>query len=199
MAQVETRRAARAAGTRSQLVAAARELFAERGFGSTATEDIVGRAGVTRGALYYHFRDKQDLFRAVFAEVEEDVNRQVTAASMAAGDPWDGLVSGCWAYLDATLDPATQRIALIDAPSVLGWDAWREIGSQHRFGLLASGLVWAIAAGQVDDQPVPPLVHMLLGALNEGALHIARADDRPAARDEVAAVIERMLAGLRPA
>lgn len=199
MAQVETKRAARAAGTRSQLVAAARELFAERGFGGTATEDIVGRAGVTRGALYYHFRDKQDLFRAVFAEVEEDVNRQVTAASMAAGEPWDGLVSGCSAYLDATLDPATQRIVLIDAPSVLGWDAWREIGAQHRFGLLASGLVWAIAAGQIDDQPVTPVVHMLLGALNEGALYIARADDRRAARDEVVAVIERMLAGLRPA
>lgn len=194
---VETKRAARAAGTRAQLVAIGRELFAQRGFAGTSTEEIVMRAGVTRGALYYHFRDKQDLFRAVFADVEEDVNRHVTAVAMATGEPWDGLVAGCSAYLDASLDPATQRIALIDAPSVLGWEAWREIGSQHLFGLLAMGISWAMVAGQIDDQPVAPLVHVLLGALNEGALFIAGAADRPATRDEVGAVVSRLLAGLR--
>jgi hypothetical protein len=115
---------------------------------------------------------------------------------MAEPEPWDGLVAGCRAYLEASLDPTTQRIALIDAPSVLGWDAWHA-GFQHLFGLLAIGLHWAVAAGEIEDQPVVPLAHVLLGALNEGAMFIARSDDRGAARDGVAAAISQVLAGLR--
>ncbi len=153
---------------------------------------------MTRGALYYHFKDKQDLFRAVFAEVEEELHERVTAAAMAEGEPWAALVAGCSAYLDAGLDPAVQRIALLDAPAVLGWDAWRSIGSQHRFGLLALGLHAAMAAGEMVDQPVAPLAHVLLGALNEGAMFIAGAEDRTAARDEVAGVVFGLLRGLRP-
>ena len=195
---VETKRAAQAAVTRSHLVDVGRRLFAERGFAGTSTEEIVLQAGVTRGALYYHFRNKQDLFRAVFAAVEDEVHEQVTAVAMAEAEPWDGLVAACWAFLDASLDPAVQRIALVDAPSVLGWDEWREIGAQQRFGLVAVGLQWAMVAGQIDDQPVAPLVHVLLGALNEGALYIARAGDRTAAREDVGTSITRLLSGLRP-
>jgi AcrR family transcriptional regulator len=189
-------RAARAAGTRSQLLAVARRLFAERGFAATSTEEVVLQAGVTRGALYYHFRDKQDLFRAVFAEVEEEVHERVNAVAMAEADPWAGLVAGCEAYLAASLDPAVQRIALVDGPSVLGWEAW-QARSQHRFGLVAMGLTWAMTTGQLEDQPVAPLAHVLLGALHEGAMYIARAGDRAAAREEVAAVVARLLAGLK--
>ena len=195
---VETRRAVQAAGTRSHLVAVGRRLFAEKGFAGTSTEEIVLAAGVTRGALYYHFRNKQDLFRTVFAAVEEEVHDAVTAVAMAESEPWDGLVAACGAFLDASLDPAFQRIALLDAPSVLGWDAWREIGAQHRFGLLAVGVEWAMAAGQLEEQPAAPLVYALLGALDEGALYIARATGREAARRDVGAVIERLLSGLRP-
>jgi AcrR family transcriptional regulator len=193
---VETKRASQAAATRTQLVATGRRLFAERGYAGTATEEIVAEAGVTRGALYYHFRNKQDLFRAVFEDVEEAVHERVSAVAMAEPEPWDGLVAGCRAYLEASLDPTTQRIALIDAPSVLGWDAWHA-GFQHLFGLLAIGLHWAVAAGEIEDQPVVPLAHVLLGALNEGAMFIARSDDRGAARDGVAAAISQVLAGLR--
>src|ERR1700753_2990549 len=57
-----------AADTRAALVASARRRFAAQGFDSTGTEQIVADARVTRGALYHHFRDKADLFRAVMAE-----------------------------------------------------------------------------------------------------------------------------------
>lgn len=195
---VESTRGDQAEGTRSHLLVVGRRLFAERGFAGTSTEEIVHQAGVTRGALYYHFRNKQDLFRAVFAEVAEAAYERVTAVSMAESEPWDGLLAGCSAFLDASLDPAMQQIALIDAPSVLGWEAWREIGSQDAFGLLTLGLQWAMVAGQIEDQPVAPLAHVLLGALNEGALFIARSPDRAAARDQVAAAITGLLNGLRP-
>ena len=193
-----TAKAVKAAATRADLLAVGRRLFAERGFTATSTEEIVQQAQVTRGALYYHFRSKEDLFRAVFEAVEEDVNDRVTKVATAAGEPWPALVAGCEAFLDACLDPSVQRIALLDAPSVLGWDVWRQIGSQHSFGLLATGLQWAIVTGDVEDQPVAPLAHVLLGALNEAALYIARADNPQAARQEVGAVLERLLENLRP-
>lgn len=193
---VDSRRSLRAAATRSELLTVARRLFAERGFAGTSTEEVVIQAGVTRGALYYHFRNKQDLFRAVYAAVQEAVVERVSAVAMAEAQPWDGVVAGCAAYLDASLDPATQRIALLDAPSVLGWEAWREVGFQHLFGLLAAGLEWAMAAGELADQPVVPLIHVLLGALNEGAMFVARAVDPAAARNEVGAAVAALLAGL---
>jgi AcrR family transcriptional regulator len=195
----ETQKSRQAAGTRSQLVAVGRRLFAERGFAGTSTEEVVVQAGVTRGALYYHFKNKEDLFRAAVAEVEEEINAQVTAASMGAAEPWAGLVAGCAAFLDACLDPARQRIALIDGPSVLGWEAWREVGARHRFEILVVGLHWVMTAGQIEFQPAVPLTHVLLGALNEGALYIARAEDQAVARREVGEIVERLLKGLRPA
>lgn len=194
----DTQKARQAAGTRSQLVAVGRRLFAERGFAATSTEEIVVQAGVTRGALYYHYRNKEDLFGAVLADVEEEIHERVTAVSMAESDPWAGVMAGCQAFLDVCLNPAVQRIALLDAPSVLGWEAWRAVGAQHRFGLLAVGLQWAMLAGQIEDQPAAPLAHVLLGALHEGALFIAGADDRDAARREVGEIVERLLTGLRP-
>lgn len=194
-----TAKAVKAAATRADLLAVARQLFAERGFAGTSTEEIVQAAQVTRGALYYHFRSKEDLFRAVFEAVEEDLNIRVTGVATAAGEPWPALLAGCAAFLDACLDPSVQRIALLDAPSVLGWEEWRQIGSQHSFGLLATGLQWAIVAGDVEDQPVAALAHVLLGALNEAALFIARADDPPAARRDVGEVLARLLDSLRPA
>ncbi len=196
---VDADKAGRAAGTRGRLVAVARTLFAERGYTGASTEQLVERAGVTRGALYYHFRDKRDIFRAVFEQVEEEVNGQMTSAAMAeAAEPGRALDAGCRAFLDACLDPAVQRIALVEAPTVLGWPLWHEITSRHSFGLLLLGLESAIVAGDIDDQPVAALAHALLGALNEGALYIALADDRERARAEVGAVLSRLLGGLRP-
>lgn len=195
---VDAARAKRSTVTRGHLVAVARKLFAERGFAGTSTEELVQRAGVTRGALYYHFRDKQAVFRAVFEQVEEEVHQRVNAVAMAEPDPWDALVAGCGAMVDAWLRPAVQRIGLVDAPAVLGWQEWRDVAAVHSFGLLVFGLESAMVTGEIVDQPVAPLAHMLLGALNEGALYIARADDRDGARAAVVAAVGRLLAGLRP-
>lgn len=189
--------ATQAAATRSQLVAVARRLFAEKGYAATATEEIVVAAGVTRGALYYHFRDKQDLFRAVLVAVEDELHERVTAVVMAEPEMWDGLLAGCAAFLDAARDPAVRQIALVDAPAVLGWDEWREVGGRARFEFFALAFEWLIRAGDVPDVPVAPLAHVLIGALNEGARYVARAVDPDAARDEVFAAVTRLLDGLR--
>jgi AcrR family transcriptional regulator len=186
--------------TQEALLKAARALFTEKGYAATATEEIVQRAGVTRGALYHHFRDKEELFQAVFAAAERELVEKVRAAIGSAQlGPWEGLAVGCQAFLDACLEPAVQRIILLDAPSVLGWETWRRIDAEYGLGLVRQGLQAAVDTGYIDPLPVEPLAHMLLGALNEGAMFIARAENLPSARAEVGAVVDRLLRGLTAA
>ena len=185
-----------AEATRAELASSARTLFAEHGFAGVSTEQVVRRAGVTRGALYHHFADKQDLFRAVVRDVEDDVLDRTMAAVVAEPRPERHLEAGCVAFLDACLDPAVRRIMLIDAPSVLGWESC-EFDAERPLGALSKALETAMARGDVDRQPVKPLAHLLLAALTEASLYIARADDGPAARNEMGVTLLRLLDGLR--
>lgn len=191
---------ARSARTRAALIDAARPLFAERGFAAVGTEEVVRAAGVTRGALYHQFADKTELFAAVFEHVEAEVTGRIAAGALAtAPDPLSALSAGAREALDLLAEPGIERIALIDAPAVLGWERFREIGMRYAFGLVRDALEAAVAAGQVAKGPVLPLAHILIGALDEGALYAARAKDPATARAEVAEAYDRLLAGLRAA
>jgi AcrR family transcriptional regulator len=192
--------AERSAATRGALLKAARELFARDGYAATGREAIVERAGVTRGAMYHHFADKEALFRAVFEELEAEVMATVAEAAMAdpalAEDPLGQLRVGSLAYLDHALDSAVQRICLLDAPAVLSPAARQEVLDAYAVGLMREVLEAAVDAGALAPQPLDPLTHVLLAALHEAALYVARADDHAAARAEVGATIEHLLAGL---
>jgi AcrR family transcriptional regulator len=184
--------------TTAALIAAARELFAERGYAAVGTEEIVQRAGVTRGALYHHFKDgKEQLFRAVLVELSAELVRQVVALASAAGDPFEELVVGCEGFLDACARPDVQRIMLVDGPSVLGWDVLREIDSGYALGALEAALQSAMDAGALSPAPANAVAHVLLGALDEAVMVIARADDQAAAREEMGKTVRRLLEGLR--
>lgn len=191
--------AERSAATRGALVRAARELFAQDGYAATGREAIVERAGVTRGALYHHFADKEALFRAVFEELEGGVMATVAEAAMVVegDDPLGQLRVGSLAYLDIALDPAVQRICLLDAPSVLSPAARQEVLDAYAVGLVREVLQVAMDARAVRRQPLEPLTHVLLAALHEAALYVARATDHVAARAEVGATVEHLLDGLR--
>jgi AcrR family transcriptional regulator len=194
---VKGRKAAQSEQTRRLLLDVARDLFAERGYAGTATEEVVQRAGVTRGALYYHFRDKQDLFRAVVEDLEAANVQRFAEIVATITDPWEQLRAGLNAYLDACMDPAVQRIILQDAPSVFGWMVWREIDERYGFGLLLAAIRALIAAGYIAQQPAEPLAHLLLGALSEAGLVIAHAEDVPATRAAIGASLDRLLEGMR--
>jgi AcrR family transcriptional regulator len=125
----------RSRSTRAALVATARGLFAERGYAQVPAEEIVTAAGVTRGALYHHFSDKRGLFRAVFEELEGEMTAEVAGAIAAAPDRSSGMVVGLARFLDVCQRPEVVRIALTDAPAVLGWGTWRAIESRHGLGL----------------------------------------------------------------
>ena len=188
----------RSAATRSALVAAARPLFAERGFGGVGTETIVRAAGVTRGALYHQFADKTDLFEAVYEAVEEDLARRLGERIAASGvsDPIEAMMLGADAWLDSCGEQEVQQIVLLDGPAVLGWQRWREIGLRYGLGLLEGLLTHAIEVGRIPAQPVAALAQVLVGALDEAALYIARSDDQAVASEEIRAVIARLVAGL---
>ena len=190
-------KAEQADATRTALGAAARQLFTERGYAATSTTEIVERAGVTRGALYHHFAAKEDLFRAVFEQLEDEVTKHVAKEALTSADPLEQLRRGTRAYLDACIDPAVQRVVLLEGPSVLGWQTWQEIEQRYGYGLVVTGVEAAIGAGLIAAQPVEPLAHVLFGALTEAGMVVARADDPGVARADMEAAMDRLLDGLR--
>jgi len=188
----------RSATTRASLVQAARVLFAEHGFGGVGTEAIVAAAGVTRGALYHQFADKTELFQAVYEAIEEDLALRLDERVVASGasDPIEAMTLGANAWLDACGEQEVQQIVLLDGPAVLGWERWREIGMRYGIGLVEGLLTHAIEVGRIPPQPVRALTHVLVGALDEAGLYIARAEDQAAASEEMRAVIATLVAGL---
>ncbi len=191
-------KAERAEATRTALLAAARDLFTERGYAGVGTEEIVARAQVTRGALYHHFADKRDLFRAVHEQMESEIVAAIAARMDGPSDPLELLKTGTRAFLDACMDPAHARVNLLEAPSVLGWAEWREIDMRHGMGLVTTGLQAGMEAGVLREQAVRPLAHLLLAAMGEAALMIANSPDPQPTRDEMEKALLEMLEGLRP-
>jgi AcrR family transcriptional regulator len=196
----KTKQDLRSEATRGRLVAAARTLFAERGYAGVGTEEIVQAAGVTRGALYYQFRDKAALFAAVAEAIQAEIADRITTGAQADGptDPVAALHAGVRRFLEVCADPLVERILLLDGPSVLGWRAWRDLADRYGLGLLQHALQAAIDAGAITPQPVVPLAHVLIGALDECALYVARADDPAAARQQCTAILQQLLDGLTP-
>lgn len=193
---VKRTQAERSEATRAALMRAGRELFGARGYGAVGTEEIVARAGVTRGALYHQFSDKKDLFRAVVEALEQEVIARVGQRLGAVSGPGETLSAMMGGWLDVCEDPEVQRILLLDAPGVLGWDEWREIGHRNGLGEVIGLLEAAMETGDIARQPAVPLAHVVIGALDEAALYIARAEDPKTARTEMEGVLGRLLSSL---
>ncbi|MES3638737.1 TetR family transcriptional regulator [Mycobacterium intracellulare] len=191
--------AERAAGTREALVAAARPLFASLGFADASLETIVRNAGVTRGALYHHFADKTELFAAVFEQVEGEMAARMGDAVAAAGhgDPVEIMRLCAALWLDACADPEIQRIVLLEALAVLGWERWSAIGHRYNIGFVTALLTEAIESGSIPRQPIEATALTIMGALREATLYIARADDSHQARADAGVVMDRLLSALR--
>lgn len=183
--------------TRNALLAAGRQLFARRGYAAVSMDDVAAHAGLTKGALYHHFKNKRDLFRAILEALETELVREITHALDGVSDPWHTLTTGLRAFLQAATRPAALRIITLDGPSVLGWGEWREIDTRHGLALVSDALRRAMQAGVLKPVPVQPLAHVLLAALTESALLIADAEDQEATATDVETTILTLIEGLR--
>jgi AcrR family transcriptional regulator len=185
----------RSAATRDALIAAARKLWGLRGYAEVGTPEIAAAAGVTRGAMYHQFADKAALFREVVETVEQDVMTRmaVVVAESGATAPAEAVRAAVDAWLDVSGDPEVRQLILLDAPSVLGWAEFRDVAQRYSLGMTEQLLTEAIRAGQLAEQPVRPLAHVLIGALDEAAMVIATADDPKQTRTETRQVLHRLI------
>lgn len=187
--------AERSETTIGELLDAAEALFTEQGYSATSIEDIVRRAGVTRGALYHHFDSKATLFEAVFERQQRKLVESQIRQLADERDVWAQIRRGCEIYLEETLDPAVRQVSILDAPTALGWDRMREIEGQHLLALLDASLERAAQAGRVHPGDRSMRLHLLFGALCETAVYVARAEDAEAALKQAKREVARLLDG----
>lgn len=172
-----TKNELRTSQTKGRLVAAARTLFAREGYAPTSTEAIIAAAGVTRGALYHHYRDKSELFEAVCRDLAVDAAEAIRIATEDLTNPVEALEQGSLSWIDFMVRPDSRRILVIDAPGVLGRERWEALDRELSFDLLRIGVEEAIDAGAIRFSAGPTMLAILLnGAMNEIALR-AEEDD----------------------
>ena len=190
--------AERSAATTERLHASARRLFATKGYAATSLAEIVADAGLTKGAIYHHFVNKEEVFREVFEREQRALVQVVSEAARGETDPWKAFTAGWQAFVEASQEPSVRRITLVEAPIALGWERVRLIGSSYTLALVESGLSRAMDAGRVARRPVRPLARLVFAAMCEGSLIIAGAADQQSARRQVADSVGALLSGLEP-
>jgi AcrR family transcriptional regulator len=183
-------KAERGAATRDKVLAIATRLFAEHGYEGTSIEAVLHESGLSRGALYHHYAGKDALFEAVLEATESAIGVQLMDAVRDIADPAESLKTGIRAWIRLAGDPVIQRIVLIDAPSVMGWERWRALEERYSFGMLKTALR---RTGTVPDAYLDLHAHMLLAAINESALLVARGGDHTTAKAAVEEFLTRLL------
>jgi AcrR family transcriptional regulator len=188
----------RSAATRRALHAAARRLWAEHGYAAVSTPEIARAAGVTRGAMYHQYSDKEKLFVAVLELVEAEVIDRLAAAvaEVKPRTPGEALRVAADAWLEIASEPEVRQLVLLDAPSILGWAGFREISLRYGLGMTEQLLSAAMEAGQIRRQPARPLATIMIGALDEAAMSIANAEDPDREKADVRAVVHNLIDGL---
>ena len=173
--------------TRRAILDRARQLFAEKGYAATGTEEIIRELGITRGALYHQFKGKQAVFEAVVEEAYGEIMVYAKAQIQSVEDGWEMLVCGCQAFLEVAQREDLRRIVLIEAPAVLAADTLVKF-DQYGFGLLREGIQTAVDKGQLNVVDAEGFSHLVNGALNELAVWVAQSDepDRLAAAQTLA-------------
>jgi AcrR family transcriptional regulator len=190
--------AERSAATQQALIQAARRLWGERGYAEVSTPEIAAAAGVTRGAMYHQYADKAALFRAVIEAMDQELIERMEAAVLAAQPrtPADTMHAMADAWLDIAGEPEVRQLMLLDAPSVIGWREYREMSQSNSIERAEALLQAAVEAGQLRPQPLRPLAHVLLGALEEAAMYQVGAEDQAQAREDARAVVRDLIDGL---
>lgn len=183
--------------TIQNLINIARQHFAAYGYANVSLEEIVIEAGLTRGAVYHHFKNKKGLFLTVFETVQKEVGDYVEAAAAESKDSWDQLINGCQAFLEGAVESHNQRILLIDGPAILGWDTFRKMDEKYSMNSLKEQLQHMQEQNLIKPISVEAMTHCLSGSMNEAVLWIANHLDQKNALEEAMIVLRLFLEGLR--
>lgn len=181
--------------TRGALLAAARALFLAKGYAATGTPEVAEGAGVTRGALYHHFRDKEALFRAVVEAEAADVAAEIGAGASGAGTPLEALRDGGRAYFAAMREPGRVRLMLVEGPAVLGPAVMRGIDLATGGRELRRGIEEALGPGAPAARAAT-LADLVSAVFDRAALASDSGADAAAYEEAVAALVEILV---RPA
>jgi AcrR family transcriptional regulator len=162
--------------TRRAILDRSRHLFATKGYAATGTEEMIGELGITRGALYHQFKDKQGVFKVVVAEAYSEITDYIRTKVQPLDDNWEQLVVGCQAFLEIAQREDVRRLVLIEAPAVLAAETLVEF-DQYGFGMLHQSIQIAVNEGKLSTIDPEGFAHLVNGALNELAVWVARSDD----------------------
>ena len=198
---VKTRRAQYAEQTRTALLDAAADAFAQDGFTAASITQIASAARVTKGAVYHHFPDKHRLFAAVLDQYNEAAQQQVyDAIGKHPADPWQAALAGLQATLDVCMDPVAARLIYIEGPVGLGWSRWRDSEEHYTRRNIRLLLQALIDAGIYrDDIPVEAMAQLVTGMITHTGIALAEAParKRKQIRSELQTAIHQLMAGLR--
>ncbi|WP_062047417.1 TetR/AcrR family transcriptional regulator [Bacillus sp. JCM 19034] len=179
--------------TIENLISIARKQFTLRGYHKTSLEDLVKEAGVTRGALYHHFKNKKGLFLTVFERIQLEIAEQVESEAAKSTDVWRQLLNGCQAFIMSAIKEDNRQILLIDGPAVLGWETWRQMDESYSMKSLYEQLHLMQAAGHLRPTSIEALTHILSGAMNESALWLAQQSDYKSKLEDVMNVLTQTI------
>ncbi len=184
--------------TKAALLSAARKKFTEDGFSNSSLDSIVKEAGVTKGALFHHFKDKVGLFYEVWLELEKEMNETANKEARRVGrakaneNPYAGFIAGCGVYFDFAKHPDYRRIVMMDGAAVIGEYEWRRVDAAMGIATIAGGLKILYESGAIKSPPTKALVIMIQGAVNGAGYAIAR-DEEGIHKEDLLARIETTL------
>jgi len=185
----------RRAATRTSLITSAEKLFVNQGFEGTSTDDILAAAGVSRGAMYYHFPTKRDVFEAVFVATSDGAIRRSGRAAKKSESPLESLINACLSWLKEVRKPQIATILIDQAPQVLGWERARDLEAESSLGLMSAGLKAASEAGEIDVPSIEIAARFLNAVLAEAALVALHGGKRVSQKD-LEASIRQLITGL---
>ena len=185
------------AATRERIVGAAERLFAERGFAGVSMPAIAAAAGITAGAIYKHFRGKEELF---FSIVRRAVGAAPTANEAEGSTGPAALASIVAGYTTSRLKRVRQLAVEIHYAAARNAKVRRLLRSSvdREISALAQGIAGAQRAGGIDAALDPQLAAAAIMTLIMGLMHAETLTPQlvgeAAWRDCIAAAVERLLA-----
>jgi AcrR family transcriptional regulator len=193
-----SRRDMYAAMTRSAILDTARRLFVERGFDATSVDDIARESQLSKGAVYHHFQDKQQVFAEVYTEVEKVVIGAVAQRVVDSdGTPWERAETAARTALELYAADPDVRSLLRQAAGVLGAERTRTLDEAVAMPVIDGLLGELHRLGQLRPMNIAVAAQLVFRLLADGSMTIALADDPAAVSRDVEAVTLFMLSGLR--